>query len=359
MSEQLDAAGVRDATLLNIPRELRDQILGLVVATHRAAPQDISLSTPPPQARRELHDIEYKSWRRGYDVKYEVDIPGRAETIPTLLVNKQLMEETLKAIQDFREKHSYEMDIMLLDEQSLWPTWLHLLEHTTRIDTIHATVRICGSYKKGHSSFRIGCGSPPGITWCFYSLLERILQLGPPELKKNTVVTTAVEEKHGKGVSIKNLDLEFVSPDPSKYTVFPPLQVRGYYITELEKARKNDGIDYVMNSCSLLKFVESWIITLLEMGYHTAEYGRLLFERVGHIRLFLDGTLRKEIDLAELLEERSFDDSFGNYPREERETVFKAWKVEARKTRIALGLKVLPLDDEKEDGIKDAGSKSP
>lgn len=103
--------------------------------------------------------------------------------MPTLLVNYQLHRETLDALTIMPRKHSYHLDVMLVDEKSLWPAWLSVLHHTTRVDTVHATFRLFGACKYSQSGFRGGDEGPPGISWAFCSLLERFLRIGPPVLE--------------------------------------------------------------------------------------------------------------------------------------------------------------------------------
>jgi hypothetical protein len=57
-----------------------------------------------------------------------------------------------------------------------------------------------------------------------------------------------------------------------------------------------------------------------------------------------------EWDLAKCLADLKFNDSFGNYPREQRPEVFRKWRLKAHKTRIELGLPVMPLKEERREG---------
>ena len=60
----------------------------------------------------------------------------------------------------------------------------------------------------------------------------------------------------------------------------------------------------------------------------------------------MDGQLREEWDLAKLLASVHLSDSFGQVPREQRPEVLKRWKAKAYKTRIQLGLHVVPLEED-------------
>jgi hypothetical protein len=75
----------------------------------------------------------------------------------------------------------------------------------------------------------------------------------------------------------------------------------------------------------------------------------IIYERVGTIRIMLDGQVRQEWDLATKLQELKFHDAFGEYPREERSEVFKKWKSKAHNVRKHLGLNVIPMEDQKNE----------
>ena len=60
----------------------------------------------------------------------------------------------------------------------------------------------------------------------------------------------------------------------------------------------------------------------------------------------MDGELCEEWNLAKLLAPVRFSDSFGRALREQRPEVFKRWKAKAHKTRIQLGLHVVPLEED-------------
>lgn len=81
------------------------------------------------------------------------------------------------------------------------------------------------------------------------------------------------------------------------------------------------------------------------MSRYTAGFGGILFERIGAIRVLVDGELQHEFDLALELRDIEFNDAFGYSPREERPGIFQRWKRFAYKGRVTLGLPVLPPGD--------------
>ena len=141
--------------------------------------------------------------------------PGfdRVSLIPTLLVNHQLRDETLAAINIIPTKHSYELDLMIVNEETLWPTWLVVPEYTTRVDAVHATVRIVGTKPASsrQSGFQFDGENPPVIVWCFLSVLERFLCKGPvgeqpPEDSENEVDNIGAQKLQNKGTGIQYLE---------------------------------------------------------------------------------------------------------------------------------------------------------
>lgn len=315
--------------LLDLPRELRDKILSLVIDNPAPAPVDALAKSD----RTELHDVKYNGWYGGDGVKYSV-LESRTDIQPILLVNHQLHAESLAALDLLPTKYCYSLDIMIVDECELWPTWLLVPALTTRVDKVYAAFRSSGISKGHHIGFSGGCGGPPMITWCFYSILERFLRVGAKGLQ---------EKEHDELVSIKLLEVDVRTPDVAP-DMLAPKDI--YRVDKLHRLRKESGIDYLMHPEFIVNFIASEIKTLLVMGYHTAAFGGIVFERIGTIRLMLDGEVREEWDLAKLFSSIRFNDSFGHIqPRERRPEMFKKWKARAYKTRIELGLPVIPLEE--------------
>lgn len=147
--------------------------------------------------------------------------------------------------------------------------------------------------------------------------------------------------------SIKNLDIEVLSPDVSPEKLAPEDEFP-------DKAYRHRA-DFLMDGRivhpkMLMRLLKQFLGYLLGMSYHQARYGAILYERIGKIRMILDGEVLHEFDLAERLQGCRFNDSFGNVPRENRESTFKKWKVNTYKTRIELGLPVIP-DDRTEEQV--------
>jgi hypothetical protein len=78
-----------------------------------------------------------------------------------------------------------------------------------------------------------------------------------------------------------------------------------------------NGADFLRHLEYILNYVLSDLNILLGMSYHSAAYGTLVYERAGSIKALIDSQLRKKWDLVTCLVELEFNDSFGDYPREE------------------------------------------
>ncbi|ORX97496.1 hypothetical protein BCR34DRAFT_577868 [Clohesyomyces aquaticus] len=81
-------------------------------------------------------------------VRYQCDTAFVASSTPLLLVNRQLHDETLSNFNVFPDLCSYDLNIIVLDEILLLPTWLRVPALTTRVDTVCATIRISSSFDR-------------------------------------------------------------------------------------------------------------------------------------------------------------------------------------------------------------------
>lgn len=99
--------------------------------------------------------------------------------------------------------------------------------------------------------------------------------------------------------------------------------------------------DLIIHPKKLAEFLMQHNDRLLTVDYHHAEYSAIIFERVGTMRILIDGEVQCEYNLAERLHQSKFEESFGNMPREQRAEYYQKWKSYAYKTRIEHGLPVI------------------
>ncbi|MCJ1295920.1 hypothetical protein MMC34_007485 [Xylographa carneopallida] len=327
-------------SLLDLPVELRFQIIELVLCHSRAPPLDPATTS---QNRVTLDDLDSTSW--SYGPQHNMYEPDGVTTssLSLLLTNHQLWAETQSALQRLPARFSYYLDAMLVNERELWPTWLSVPALRTRLDNVAVTVRICGTKDHpGRSEFVHGDGSPPQIVWCFYSLMERFLTYGPVGERKLG--------SQDRGITVNLMTLNIVSPPDSEPTMNEPVpSYADWYQSRLRDVDNKTSPTSIIRAEWLAKFLRSYLGHLLAMSYHTARYGMILYERIGIIRLCADGVLTHEYDLCTLLADIRHNDAsttFGDiWPRENRVPFFWAWKKKALRKRKEAGLPVIDAAD--------------
>lgn len=317
-------------TLLTLPRELRDKLLSLLIACHTDAPKEAD----DPENREVLNDIDVSDWHYGHAM--HVKRLNRVDLIPTLLVNRQLKAETEAAIELF--PNDYALHAMLVNDRQLWPTWTRIPKLVSNVDNLHFSVKSVGPGPDGRRSIWAGgCGGPPIILWFFYGLLERFLKVGP---------FVGQHHKTDQHFTIKNLDIEVLTPDVPAEKLAPEDQYPGEQFYNRTGAAEL-GSDLIIHPKKLAHILMDHNDSLLRIDYHHAEYSAILFERVGTMRILVDGEVQCEYNLAERLHQSKFDESFGNMPREQRAEYYKKWKSYAYKTRVEHGLPVIASSDTK------------
>ena len=252
-----------------------------------------------------------------------------------LLLNHQIHRETQELIRLLPTK-SYVMDVIIANEAKLWATWLYAPVLTTRVDQVYATIRSMGYPEPGRPIFQGNGGAL--LTYALYNLIERGVRVGP--LGRRT-------SRNDEKISIKEIIIDVQSPDVSASEILP-----GKLCTDQEsKQYRKKGPMLLRDSQYILCFVLRELEHVLRMSYASAEWGVLIYERIGKIKVLLDGELRKEWDLAKELATVKFDDSFGNHAREKRPEVFRRWKLNAYRTRVKMDLPVLRLKDDKKAAV--------
>ncbi|KAL2375435.1 hypothetical protein BDBG_07441 [Blastomyces gilchristii SLH14081] len=176
--------------LLRIPLELREEIIQYVLYSLRPSPDGPSY----PHNRVRLFDVGFDSLlsllshRLRHEKPVEWTIPaGQA----LLLVNRQIAAETRAILA--RYPLTYQLDIMMIQERYLWPTWLSVPVLSNRIDELKITFRTFGSAVSprnhqhmfsssptGMFDYRLYTNDPPRLVLCLLSVIERILLRGVP-----------------------------------------------------------------------------------------------------------------------------------------------------------------------------------
>ncbi|PGH09911.1 hypothetical protein AJ80_07622 [Polytolypa hystricis UAMH7299] len=344
-------------SLLDIPREIRDKIIELTISIRRHA------SECPAAAPQDRVGFDEKSWGYGeVNNKYE-----RAPAVPTysplLLVNRQLSAETTAVIARLSRNLSYSLDVMLVNEAELWPTWLSIPVLSNRVENVNATFRIFGlfdwSSRRRHPFLGGDCGPPP-ITWCYHQLLLHFLTQGPMG-----AMGREQQSQNDRRVTIGTLTIDIVDspdskneplPDDIKYRTWLRRRERRYHsiANSVDQTGKKSLDTMPLPPQWLCLILAGDIRYLLSMGYHTARYGAILYERIGTIRVCLNGEVQTEFNLAKLLAQLRFHNpstTFGHLDREDRIQAFWWWKRNTLEKRKRAGLPVVQGDDEQESRI--------
>ncbi|KAE9377715.1 hypothetical protein N431DRAFT_434861 [Stipitochalara longipes BDJ] len=334
-------------TLLTIPRELRDKIFTLIVSPYVPELQDIS----DPSNRATLDDYKYDKYFHGRNVLY-IEHPKKIDTASLLLVNRQLHTETLDVIRVLPTKHSYFLDIIIAEEKNLWPTWLYVPVLTTRVDRVYAQIRSIGFPTHKRGLFNGGAGGPPSMTWALYNLIERFLKVGPVGRQA---------ERGDKRFSINELIIDVRTPDVGPELISPertPAMNSGPLSFGNSRRRGNSASETpLMRHPKVIAIYIAWDLKrIMEMDGDYGENGAIIYERIGSIKLLVDGEpftdsawepeVKSEWDLADCLANMKYGAYWGNFrrshPQDERRRAYNLWVEKAYKSRVELGLPVKP-----------------
>lgn len=161
-------------TLLNLSRELRDLIYAEVL--------DNGLS--PPQSEEDLQANQTQlDWVCNLGrCPLSCDLPVRITTPPLLLVNRQIHAEASHSIALARTNNTglrYKLDCVILNEERINLTWLSVPARSTRVDELEARFRLYGDADGWYSAWHEGDGWGCRMMKSLYSLLRQFLECGP------------------------------------------------------------------------------------------------------------------------------------------------------------------------------------
>jgi hypothetical protein len=349
---------------LNLPSELRSLIIENVLYTPLSPPV-----TPLESDAVEYNDIQYRAWLGGGSRAYYNKQQSNAtssNSLSLILTNYQLSTETSVILK--RRKVDYILDISIKNELNIFLTWLSIPCLTTHISTLYANVRLFGHIiEKRAARSQLGDGGRLGFHWSFYAALERFLRYGPVGAQRREgeednkpsgySYHRNIQEFEDRRMLIDTLILDFSSAEQE--LSFPPEEVEYKHWSARHWGRDRYPMDgsvvpdnlssYTPRSEWLCEYLRAWISDLISMSYHTSSYGMPLYERIGTIRMLVDGRLHSEFDLATRLACLRFAgpaDTMGHLPRDEREAGFEKWKKETLFRREVQGFPVKWTSDD-------------
>ncbi|KZV81226.1 hypothetical protein EXIGLDRAFT_731565 [Exidia glandulosa HHB12029] len=328
------------ATFLTLPTDVRDAIIEHVLLARNPAPQSVAEVSPN---RYQPNSVDGR-----YSSGPEFVRLSRAQSVPNdrglLLTNRQLSLETKAAVTHQRASGRLEhlIDIMVVDDHELWPTWLCIPTATRTIDRLLVTFRVFGARQPARPSAYRWNASPRVIMYGFYFLLQHFLLV-----------------EHGN-IAVHSLVLDFSDgPEgyPADVSAADWLAIHDEYGPEIP-----DDVDVtpiVPRPRWIADVLAMYVRSCLAMGDHTAEYGRLFYERLGTITFTANGQQLAHDDLGADIAPMSFTDAsetFGHLrPRENRIPAFWIWKTAALQSRRAFGLSTASPVAHPPDEVSTAG----
>ncbi|KAF9699533.1 hypothetical protein EKO04_002698 [Ascochyta lentis] len=324
------------STLLQLPRELRDQIYSYVVHVEKERPDLNQTFEQMVDPRMQRSGLAPRASMSNQTVLY-LPQDDLNTFLPLLLVNHQMSAEISQSLSRIASPLTYSLDIVILDEILLLPTWLSVPVHRASVDTVNVTFRIAGSFKREkrydkngpyarfswYAGFTVGDGGGPAMMYQLYEVLSRFM--------KNGAVGQVRDSALSNHVTAKCIKIDILTPRevPQEQFVEP---LSGHRAT-LQRRAVQGG---VLHPRYLANFVGNLLRALLMGSHHTYfEYGKLLFESVDEIVLFKDGVEFRRWDVAKCLQTITVEERYVS--REQ----MRVYKEETWRMRKARGLKVL------------------
>ena len=303
--------------LLQLPRELRDQIILLVLLSPRPVANSPADSLNRSRLRVSQNSDAETSLARDTWVFVEDDLYTGLS-----LACRQLRYETQLARARLEAGDRYHLDVMFVKEAGLWSTWAYAPTPVKHIDTLYTTFRIFGVPKCleedddwcNAEQFRGGFRNISPHAMNYFDLLSGYLQYGAGSRQASRAVSRA-------NYTVGTLIIDVLLPNEVDAQVMdhPPLETRardardrlsGDVFTPNDTlfARKGHWLPGWYRSCvndppalfaadKLAYFLWSHICLLASLQAPYVKYSRLLFDGVGSIELRVAGQKRKELQL--------------------------------------------------------------
>ena len=270
-------------------------------------PTMTSPDVSPRDAQRKELEVSSQPW--SHLVKYlqlQQSSLCPINSVSLQLINRQLHIETL-AIQQ-RQQPSYVLDVAIVNELKLWPTWISVPFLTRRVDEVYVSFRTVTTTKLGwtrKTNRWLGGGTPP-LAWGFYSMLCLFLTQGPA-MYHQKVKRKKESDDHSdldRRISIRTLNLDVLTPTDvgglSPNLAIGPPDWKSYSTSQnINRLRnlRSDSADtnYIIHPEMIVDCLTGQINLLLNSP---TGLGRILYERIRTILIMLDGEVRQEWDLV-------------------------------------------------------------
>jgi hypothetical protein len=322
----------------DLPRELRDRILELVVA-QRVTPPDVRDPSALRIGRTAIHDVPTGPWAGTRSIFYE-DEPQVNRVHSIFAVNRQLRLEAYHALDRTKLTGFHELDIVILDETNLIPTWTYAPTLTSRVDTLKVTFRVANSGSSSSPQWQHHAGLETGI-WSNTSYARSVFQsLLSIMLKANHRGKDApICVNSREDVAIKCLDIVVLDPQVSETDHTVLRKTTYYYGAEMYRSTHALEPVYLLGllayhiRCSPSEFHSTIIHG--ELLYVYINCAQLLFEHVETVVLRCNGVQYWTCDMGERLGQLGIQEP---YAYGERCNNFGQWKELIHGKRKRLGL---------------------
>lgn len=291
-------------TFLRLVPELRDHIYELVLTSSISPPKSPLTSGD----RTKLASLGFESLggeKTTFFQKRPVPRPGSAllRTCHQIRSEVKALAQRMNSRRPRKEEAvKYILDIMVVEERYLYPTWLNLSTSNLSteaqlIDEVWVNMRIVGEFdsSKSSSGWRDANAWPPSIIWGLFNILARFFKYGPSfQLEsRSDDIGQAGQVLRGKEVlRMEDLVLNVVTPieaemegrsyvDPQKRLTIPRRDLLMHRDLGLEGVMRPETMVEELKFYTALLFSRS-----SDAGKYAKSYG--VYRKLGRIRLCLD-----------------------------------------------------------------------
>jgi hypothetical protein len=342
------------ASLLDLPREIRDIILEMVLSSPRLAPT-VSAIAKTSGVRQRASSLVKRVRNKQPDNNYVVT------STPLRLVNRQLSVETQYAVARLPTRHTYVLDALYVPQRgNLVPTWLLVPKKSTFVDEMMLTIRLLINNEEEAKLFdlrhrKASCpfiDMIPKIEKMLRSFLCYGLPMHPAEPKKGSPPASDV------GMLVKTLTITLKVEPIASWAMKLRRERKASSGSALPHGRRssimgrtlslsNGEDDDLIRECyddcpvSFSVAILKWLGRSARHDLYSSPTTNpantvMLFERIGRLHVILPTGSMHRYDLREKLA------CLGSF----QQRAVRQWKVKALQMRKESGLDDLDQDDD-------------
>lgn len=303
--------------ILDLPWELRSQILEEIILSHRNPP---SYPAVKAETRTPLEKVMNSGDRpddfwtsNSKHIKWLINSPLHPASA-LLLLNHQLNYEAKLVRQRLTNSRTCQVDILFAEEETLYPTLLSAYTSSTHFDLLHTQLRIVGLrpeseqyYNWGEHFYRMSSmlhlrDRPPHgaqLSETFLSLLHSFVRVRPPL----SIGDTKTEDRRNV-VSVIELNVLSHHTDTDE-SLLPPQGIKARHWFMARENKQDNLHDFLLRTQMRPEWLSDWLGNQLEIVLSPTSFNishiESVYQCVGEIKVLLDGVVQKELRLGELL----------------------------------------------------------